>query len=119
MLAQHTLDQAIAAAEEIDEARYADYSYAELRLAIENAKAYRDQTFKTYAGMTEATSAIAAATENLIALSQKETFSGEKPPDRLNSFSTQLASPFSQPSSILTIILEYPVCVISFLLYSN
>lgn len=73
------LDQAIAAAEEIDETRYADYSYAELRLAIENAKAYRDQTFKTYAGVTEATSAIAAATENLIALSQKETFSGEKP----------------------------------------
>ena len=42
--------------------------------------------------------------------------SGDSPPPaRLNSFSTQLASAFSQPSITLTSALEYPDCVIQIL----
>ena len=75
-----SLETAIADAEKTDASAYTEYSYADLRQAIEEAKTYYGQTFKTYAGTEKMIAALAAAKKGLVkAPAEVPSFDETKP----------------------------------------
>lgn len=74
------LDAAIAKAEALNKSDYTDYSYADFEAALNEAKEYKKQTLKTFAGIKAQAENLAKAEKKLVKNVQSApVFDGEKP----------------------------------------